>query len=189
MKLFEDRTASIISPTNNQKRVLTKIKSAATPEVAATEISKGNHLVTARDMLIKLNMITVDDNKAEITSQGEQIMKNQNLVDDMGELTDEGQKYAYDDKKPAPAPTQEGLIRSMNQTSTVELEEEKSLGTLKLDFDSASDSDRAAEFLKGTKISQHGPVMTVDILRNSLKASTILSKLRQEKIRFKDVSK
>ncbi len=115
MRILEDRVATIISPTNTQKAVLTKIKSAPTPEVAATEISKGNHLLTARDMLVKLNLITVDNNKAEITSQGEDVMKNQNLVDDMGELTDEGQKHAYGDKKkPAPGPVPEGLIRLLN---------------------------------------------------------------------------
>lgn len=110
MKIFEDRTSAVISPTNHQKQVLTKIIAAATPQLAATEVSKGRQLVAARDMLIKLGLIKIDDNKAEVTDLGKEVMTNQNLIDNMGSLTPEGEKIAFGDK-----PQTESLIRSINQ--------------------------------------------------------------------------
>lgn len=107
----EARTSAIIRPTNNQKKVLAKIIAAPTPEVAASEISQGRALVTARDMLAKLGLITIEDNKASVTDLGEEIMRNQNIIDDARQLTPDGEKLAYDKKQ-----TQESLISSFNKT-------------------------------------------------------------------------
>lgn len=116
MRFFEDRTNPIIRPTNNQMKVLTIIKASPTPEVAAAEISTGSNLLAARDMLVKLGLISIEDNQARVTDKGEEIMKNQNLVDETGNLTPEGEKYAYDGsaKKEQPQPQTEGLLRSIN---------------------------------------------------------------------------
>lgn len=112
--LLEDRTNAIISPTKHQKAVLSKTVAAATPQVAASEISKDQHLLTSRDMLVKLGLLTVQDNQAEVTPQGIEIMRNQNLLDDAGNLTPEGEKYAHGETQHP----KESLIQSLNKTIT-----------------------------------------------------------------------
>jgi hypothetical protein len=124
MRIFEDRTNAVIRPTDNQKKVLTQIKAAPTPQVAAAEISKGTNLLAARDMLIRLGLVELRDNEAYITPAGEEIMRNQNLADESGNLTPEGEKYAYDEKlktktsqtqEPGPN-VQETLLQSIHRS-------------------------------------------------------------------------
>lgn len=111
-QLSEDRTSAVMSPTNNQKKVLTKIIAAATPETAARDISQGRQLVAARDMLLRLNLIALSDGKAEVTDAGKDVMRNQNLIDAGGSLTDEGNKYAFHGEQ-----QNEGLIQTINRQS------------------------------------------------------------------------
>lgn len=87
-----------------------KAKAAPTPQVAATEISRGQNLLAARDMLVRLGLLSVGDNEAFVTPQGEEIMRNQNLIDETGELTPEGQKYAG-----VGVVHKESLIQSLNK--------------------------------------------------------------------------
>lgn len=94
MRILEDRKNAIISPTTAQKTVLCKTKAAPTPQVAAREISRGQNLLAARDMLVRLGLLTVEDNEANVTAEGEEVMRNQNLLDENGELTPEGAKLA-----------------------------------------------------------------------------------------------
>lgn len=110
MKFFEDRNSAIMSPTTAQKQVLCMIASAPTPESAAVNISKGPKLVTARDMLAKIGLIKINSNEAALTEQGKQIMINQNLMDETGSLTPEGQKYGY-------VKTNESLFQQINKRS------------------------------------------------------------------------
>ena len=115
MPLFEDRTNAIISPTNHQKAVLCKIKAAATPQVAASEISRDQHLLAARDMLQRLGMISIADNQAMVTDAGEELMRNQNLIDESGELTDEGRNYAHGGTQPPPQPQRESVLKAVHK--------------------------------------------------------------------------
>lgn len=91
------RIMSAVHPTENQKRVLAKIAAAPTPTVAAEEISKNANLVAARNMLMKLGVITFADNEAALTDKGQQIAQEENVVDEGGQLTELGQKLAYTD--------------------------------------------------------------------------------------------
>lgn len=113
----EKRTLTTVRLTDNQKKVMTRIVSSATEKLAAQEISKGRKFITARDILDKLGMIDFRDGSAMLTDQGEQLMKDYNLIDDMGELTDEGSMFAYDDDD-VPSPTNEmpteSLLRQIN---------------------------------------------------------------------------
>ena len=55
-------------------------------------------------MLTKLGMITHDgDNKYSVSETGMKVAKDENLIDDMGELTELGNEKAYADQKAAPS--------------------------------------------------------------------------------------
>jgi hypothetical protein len=98
MRIFEDRTAAILSPTLHQKIVLAKIHVSANPEVAGRAISADGKLVAARDILARLGMIEYSDKGARLTAQGEELMANVSppLIDETGSLTPEGEKLAKD---------------------------------------------------------------------------------------------
>ncbi len=82
-----------IRPTTNQLTVLaTIVANQDHPTRAASEISSNENLIAARNMLMKLNVIEYTANKAALTDKGQQIAKEQNIVDDSGQLTDEGNK-------------------------------------------------------------------------------------------------
>ena len=95
--------------------VLSKTKGAPTPQVAASEISKDQKLMVARDMLVRLGMLQLGDNQATVTSQGEEVMRNQNLIDDSGALTPEGETYAGGGQASAQP---KKLIPSLNKQPT-----------------------------------------------------------------------
>ena len=114
--ILEKRIVPVIRPTQNQKSVLAKIKAAATPKTAAADISKTSNLTAARDMLEKMGLITISQEEgAVVTDEGEQVMIDQNLVDESGELTDEGNKAAFGDEKPQEEMEESySFIRSIN---------------------------------------------------------------------------
>lgn len=97
---------NITDLTDAQKQVMTKLAKAPTPTVALTEISDGRKLVAARDMLDKLDLIDFDENEAEITDQGWDLMRDLNLVDEAGELTDEGIGYASEGEDVPQSPSE-----------------------------------------------------------------------------------
>jgi hypothetical protein len=84
---------------DNQKRVIAKIIAAPTPKVAAEEISNGANLKQARDALVDLQLVTVALNDhAELTDKGRQLAQEENLADESGQLTPDGEKWAYTDE-------------------------------------------------------------------------------------------
>ena len=86
--------------TDTQKKVLTKIASAATPVVAGEQISGDQNMLAARKILVDLGLITYSDSKgAGLTDSGRQVMIDHALLDDGGELSADGEKYAYDNKQ------------------------------------------------------------------------------------------
>ena len=89
------RIMSAVHPTANQKRVLAKIAAAPTPTVAGEEISKDANLVAARNMLMKLGVITFDNREAALTDRGTQIATEENIIGPDGQLTQAGQQLAY----------------------------------------------------------------------------------------------
>lgn len=89
------RIMSAVHPTANQKRVLAKIAAAPTPTVAGEEISKDANLVAARNMLMKLGVITFDDHEAALTDSGTQIATEENIIGPDGQLTQAGKQLAY----------------------------------------------------------------------------------------------
>ena len=89
---------STLRPTQNQMKVIAKIvASQDVPARAAAEISSNPNLIAARNLLMKLNVITFADNAATLTDKGQQLAKEQNITDESGQLTDEGNKLASSD--------------------------------------------------------------------------------------------
>ncbi len=96
------RLLSALHPTVNQKRVIAKIVASPTPSVAAQEISKSANLVAARNMLMKLGMITHANGEAALTQSGQQIASEEGITDQSGGLTDVGQQLAHTNSMNAP---------------------------------------------------------------------------------------
>lgn len=84
-----------ITLTSNQKRVIAKILAAPTPSVAGEEISGDQNLVGARDQLAKIGAIQFIGGEATLTDVGERLAREDNIVDDNGELTSDGEKLAF----------------------------------------------------------------------------------------------
>ena len=74
---------------DTQKAVLLITHIAPTPKVAFENSVVSQNLAKAQDGLIKLNMLHVVNNEQRLTDSGEEMLKHHNLVDEMGELTDD----------------------------------------------------------------------------------------------------
>lgn len=101
--ILEKKIIPVTHPTDNQKSVLAKIIAAATPQLAAADISENPNLSAARDLLEKMGLITLDNDGAHVTDAGNEVMVNQNLATPDGRLTDDGQTAAYGDEEAADA--------------------------------------------------------------------------------------
>jgi hypothetical protein len=107
------RVLSTVSLTSNQKRVLAKIIASPTPKVAGEEISGDQNLIAARDQLAELGAIEHVGGEASLTDKGEQLAREDNITDEGGQLTPDGEKLAHtsttgepdDDSAEAPAQT------------------------------------------------------------------------------------
>ncbi len=106
--ILERKIVPVTHPTANQKAVLAKIISAATPQLASADISDTPNLAAARDMLEKMGLISLDSEGAHLTDAGHEVLVNQNLATQDGQLTDDGQKAAYGENKAADAAEPEG---------------------------------------------------------------------------------
>lgn len=102
--------------TEFQKKVLAKIKAAPTPKVAGEEISSGEQLVAARDALLKFNpsLIEFIRGEASLTSYGEKVLKDENIVDDTNGLTPVGKDLAYDEEEKTESCSRFPLLSATN---------------------------------------------------------------------------
>ena len=103
------RILNAVRPTETQKQILAKIASAATPKLAAGNIIGNQNLLSARDMLAKLGIITFSPNEAALTDAGEQLARDENIIDDSGQLTDVGNKLAFGDQNQPPVGAGTGM--------------------------------------------------------------------------------
>ena len=116
---------------DNQKRVIAKVVAAPTPKVAAEEVSNGSNLTQARDTLIDLQLLQQSlDDHVTLRDKGSQVARDENLIDDAGQLTPDGEKYAYTDQfggddadqasqQDGELPPPEGLPPSQDTTSAL----------------------------------------------------------------------
>ena len=80
--------------TDTQKSVLLSIYAAPTPETAYDTTTGSENVSQARNQLRSMGLVAVDDNsnRAGVTDEGQTARANNNLIDDTGQLTDEGQQ-------------------------------------------------------------------------------------------------
>lgn len=108
------RILTTIHLSDIQKEVMAKVKTAPTEQVAWEEISNtaseiDQNFAAARDMLGDLGLLTIGDGELSVTDKGEEVMKDENLVDEMGELTDEGLALADTERGEHPPEGIEGF--------------------------------------------------------------------------------
>ncbi len=112
--LYEKRVETL-QLTSNQKAVLAKIVAAPTPKVAAQEISGDRGIVAARDLLIKLGLITFGEGSmAALTASGKKMAVDDDIIDDTGALTPEGKELAAE-KNEQPATESYKLIKQITE--------------------------------------------------------------------------
>ena len=145
-KILENRIQPITRPTDNQKAVLSKITAAATPQLALADIADTPNLVAARDLLVQMGLIDIDDEGAHITDQGNEVMVNQNLATADGQLTDDGQKAAYGDEADQAAPAPDSSM-DMDFDFGGEGEDDEEDGDFEFDFGGEGDEEDDMEEL------------------------------------------
>lgn len=77
---------------DTQKAVLVMTVTASSPQMAFSSSNKARNLVAAREALRKLDMVEIAGNSMSITDNGQEMLEYHNLVDDMGEITDEARE-------------------------------------------------------------------------------------------------
>lgn len=121
---------------DNQKQLLVRIQSAATPLLAGKECRNGQESMEAAKVLIDLGLITYSNEECVITDVGTNKMTDENLIDDSGQLTPYGTEVKANSKSntgaatappPPPQPTGSektagadpfesfGLLRDLNK--------------------------------------------------------------------------
>lgn len=90
-----------------QKEVLAKVKAAPTPHVAWSDVIAADrywdgNFASARDTLGNLGLLEVGDGELELTDKGTEVMKDENLVDETGELSQQGKELASIDREAKP---------------------------------------------------------------------------------------
>lgn len=79
------------SLTDVQKGMLVTIFTSATPLQAFDTSNGSRNTVAARDELVRMGLAAKHGNELGLTDEGQQALINNNLVDETGELTEEGQ--------------------------------------------------------------------------------------------------
>lgn len=87
----------LVNPNNTvlsdtQKSILILCKISPSPEAAYESTSISQNLTEARESLVKLGMVQLTPNSVSLTPPGEELLVKLDLVDEMGELTEEGNK-------------------------------------------------------------------------------------------------
>ena len=92
MKKLKTILSERLNLDNTQKAAIAYISTAPTPQMAYFVVTGARNSVSARNSLNLAGYVEVDPkNKiARLTAQGEEVLKAENLVDEMGELTERG---------------------------------------------------------------------------------------------------
>ncbi len=120
------RILTTIHLSDIQKEVLAKVKAAQSPQMAWETIQRSsanidNNFAAARDVLGNLGLLKVGEDEIEVTDKGLEVMNDENLTDEMGEMTDEGRQLADIDRSEKPAPAGQ-------QQQAAPLEEDMGMG-------------------------------------------------------------
>lgn len=94
MKMNEVRVLTNVRLSETQKIILARVVSADNPHVGYESINEGRNLVASSKELAQLGLLQINQGEANITDKGNEVLINEGLIDETGELTEEGQKYA-----------------------------------------------------------------------------------------------
>lgn len=90
-----------------QARVMLVVQQAESPELAFVELGNQDprieqNLLGARDALSKIGLIEMTDSSLTVTEQGEQVMRDEFLIDESGQPTEKGNEILQrnTDEKP-----------------------------------------------------------------------------------------
>ena len=101
--------------TATQKGILAILHNAPTPEAAFESINGAPALITARNLLERLGLIQVAGIRAALTQAGQQAVTANNIVDETGQITDEGSALidAINVRKGGSVTESFGLLKSL----------------------------------------------------------------------------
>lgn len=88
------KTLLTVRLTDNQKRVIARVLAAQTPAMAGEQISNDANMVAARNLLMKLGLLSYIQGCAEVTEKGKAIAAQLGVCDESGALSEVGQKLA-----------------------------------------------------------------------------------------------
>jgi hypothetical protein len=94
MKINEVRVLTNVRLSETQKIVMTRIVAADNPHVAYEGVNEGRNLVSSAKELVQIGLIELFQGQANITDKGNQVLQNEGLTDESGELTEQGDQYA-----------------------------------------------------------------------------------------------
>ncbi len=80
-----------IRPTQHQQYVLAVAASAATPQIAYSEIAGDTNTVAAMKMLGNLGCVEYTQSECQLTDAGRNVAIQDGIIDDAGELTQKGE--------------------------------------------------------------------------------------------------
>ncbi len=118
MKLLDNYLPPAINLTTNQKMLLAKIVAAPDAGMPGKKVPLNNEkLVVAKGVLVKLGLITVDDETGlfRILPKAIDLMREDGLVDETGALTDAGDELAAGNTANSDTFTQRQNQSPMNQ--------------------------------------------------------------------------
>lgn len=127
-----------------QKYVLSKLIAVETPLNAYEAVSRGKNVVAARDMLTKLGLMTFSENDAQITEQGKEAMRKENLLDEMGELTEEGQIWGFANSPEEAAQAEHAQTGKPEAPVTPSQQQEPQAGNMPTDVANVATQDAGA---------------------------------------------
>jgi len=99
---------------DTQKAVLLITHVSPTPQLAYANTSSSKNFISARESLLQFGSITMGDNAVELTPRGHDMLKYHNLVDDMGELTEDGQTIMDDSEDVSDTFSRQDTLESFN---------------------------------------------------------------------------
>jgi hypothetical protein len=92
--LLEISDPALLRLTDMQRSVLLTIFIAQTPELAYDAATGSEHIIEARDFLVRNSLITASSNKAETTSRGYDVLVANGLIDEQDNVTEQGKRLS-----------------------------------------------------------------------------------------------
>lgn len=78
--------------TDTQQAVLLTIAVAQTPELAYEATSDGEYGTASKEYLLRALLITISGNQARVTSNGDEVLSANGLIDETGEISESGKE-------------------------------------------------------------------------------------------------